>query len=104
MVKQSSPAFRTVWKRGVFKMAPRTLVGKFLSSRLKNICGHAFGITVPSTLPKGEVRAWGGFRRRFPTGGFAKGMLLKVSTSPDFPAIVAAGEGAVTVGAALFSS
>lgn len=87
------------------RIVPRTLVGKLLSFKLKKNCGHALGVCVPSTFPIEAVRGCGGLRRRFPVGGFAKGIPLKVSTPRnDFPTTVAPGEGAMTVGDALLSS
>ncbi len=52
-------------------------------------------------VPRGAVRDWGGFRRRVPVGGFAKGIPLKDSTElPVEPMMVPAGEATVTVGVA----
>lgn len=57
-------------------------------------------LPVPSIVPRGFCIGWGGFRRRGPVGGWAKGMALNFSTFPDDPTMVAAGDAIVTVGAA----
>lgn len=100
-VKQSSPALVIVWKSGILSNIPRTEVGITSSVGVveKNICGQALGESVvASTTPCAPVNGFGGLRRKEPTGGWAKGIWLKVSAiSPVLPMIVAAGEGTTTV-------
>jgi hypothetical protein len=51
------------------------------------------------TVPREEVRGWGGLRRSGPTGGCANGIPLKLSTLPAVePTIVAPGLEMVTIG------
>ena len=46
----------------------------------RNICGQEGATPVPSNFPRGLDSFCGGFSRRFPVGGSAKGIPLNVST------------------------
>ena len=70
---------------------------------VKKNCGQALAAPVALNVPRGDSRAWGGFRRKEPVGCCAKGMPLKLSTLPELPTIVAEGEEIVTVGESLLA-
>ena len=80
IVKQSSLVSVATCTNGSLRSVPITSEGMSDVSTWKKSCGQDLGVPVAVSVPKELVRGCGGFNRRSPIGGVAKGMPLKEST------------------------
>lgn len=105
MFKQSSVESRIFWKSPLLSRFPMTCVNIRPVEEEKNICGHCGEMRIEaSNLPSGFSSRTGGLMRRSPSGGSAKGMPLKDSTSARTEPVIMDPSSSFTVGASLRAS